>query len=190
ITAPAAPGQLVATPQDGQVSLAWGASASADTAGYRVYVSSDPDVLSATPVSVTGTSTVVTGLANGVTYYVAVRAVDRAGNESAPTATATVTPIDTTAAAAPTGLVAVPGDGHVLLSWDPVAAADLAGYRVYYSTTPGEWVRAPGTPTETTYDLVGLTNGTTYAVAVTAVDLAGNESVRSAPASATPAATP
>lgn len=184
-TAPAAPTGIVATPGDGQVSVTWTGSTSADVTGYRVYLTSDPFVAPA-PITVTGTGHVFTGLTNGVTYYVAVRAVDGAGNESTGTALRSVTPADTTPPAAPTGLVAQPGDGQVQLSWGDVDEDDVAGYRVYYSTTPGQRIQAPGAPVSPDYDLTGLTNGTTYVVVVTAVDESGNESADSAPVSVTP----
>ena len=48
-----------------------------------------------------------------------------------------------------------------------------------------------GSPTSSSsYDVTGLTNGTTYYFAVTSLDTTGNESAKSGPVSATPVAPP
>lgn len=71
----------------------------------------------------------------------------------------------------------------VTFAWDAVTATDLAGYRLYQSTTPGVYNKATGKvcdvlkPT-TTCTVAGVADGTYYWVA-TAYDTAGNESVYS-----------
>ncbi len=88
---------------------------------------------------------------------------------------------DTTAPPAPTGLGAVAGDEFVKLGWN--ASTDesgIANYRVYRN---GSFLRGTG---NTTYTDNGLSNGTTYYYAVSAVDGAGNESVKSGTVGATP----
>src|SRR5215510_9878192 len=78
---------------------------------------------------------------------------------------------------------------------DGSALTDLASYRVYYGTQsapcPGTTRAQVASPTSSpsanqtvTSRLTGLTAGTRYSVAVTAVDVAGNESVCSGVASA------
>lgn len=68
----------------------------------------------------------------------------------------------------------------IRVSWDANTETDLAGYKVYYGTTP--------TPSQgvdvgkvLTYDITNITPavGTNYYVAVTAYDTSGNESVLS-----------
>ena len=89
---------------------------------------------------------------------------------------------DTTPPPIPAGLAAVANpDGSVSLSWNPVQASDLGGYRVYRS-------EIPGVPTDSAHRIavmpVSLTEfrdasatfGMTYYYGVTAVDLIGNES--------------
>jgi len=96
---------------------------------------------------------------------------------------------DITPPAAPTGLVALTGDGRIDLDWNDSAEGDLGGYTVYRATVfGGPYSIASGGlvgPSQFTDD--GLTNGTTYYYVVTASDLTGNESMNSAEASATPA---
>ncbi len=70
----------VATAQAAQVSLAWDSSPSSNVAGYRIYYGQAPGNYSAnTPVDIVGkqtTSTVITGLQDGVPYYFAAKAYD------------------------------------------------------------------------------------------------------------------
>ena len=87
----------------------------------------------------------------------------------------------------PTGLVATAGDGQVSLSW--TATGDASSYNVYQATAAGGEgstpIRADVTYIGTT--ITGLSNGTTYYFAVTAVGGNG-ESLKSNEASATPQA--
>ncbi len=95
------------------------------------------------------------------------------------------------APAAPTGLAASAGNNSVSLSWNSNSEPDLDGYRVFRGTsTP---VSTAGSPlsgatllTAPNYLDATAVNGTTYYYVVTAVDLAGQASVGSLPASATP----
>jgi phosphatidylinositol-3-phosphatase len=99
---------------------------------------------------------------------------------------------DITPPSAPGGLTATAGDARVALNWN--AASDnvgVTGYRVYRRNSDGTWPAAPtaSTPAATrTFTDTGLTNGTAYMYRVTAIDAAGNQSVPSATASATPVA--
>ncbi|MCC7477101.1 fibronectin type III domain-containing protein [bacterium] len=99
-------------------------------------------------------------------------------------------PADTTAPAAPSGLSASPVAGGLELQWIPVIAADLAGYRVYYSNSTFGSTAAPNVKQVpylqggSRHLLAPLTQ--TTVVRVTAVDLSGNESPLSEIASATP----
>lgn len=82
---PAAPRGLYSVTGDNQATLRWLANTERDVAGYRIYMSECATGASC-PYdrvgSTTGTSFVVAGLANGLTRYFAVAAVDDAGNES------------------------------------------------------------------------------------------------------------
>jgi hypothetical protein len=96
---------------------------------------------------------------------------------------------DTTAPAAPTGLTATPGDGTVALAWQANTESDLAGYRVYRSTTTGgPYSALTSSPvTSTQFTDRTATNWTAYHYVVKAVDTSGNLSAVSGEASATPA---
>jgi subtilase family serine protease len=89
--APAAPTGLSASGGNSSVMLTWTAATGATS--YNVYQGTSSGNESAQPVQagLTGTSSTVTGLANGTSYYFTVVAVD-AGGASAPSAEASATP--------------------------------------------------------------------------------------------------
>ena len=67
-----------------------------------------------------------------------------------------------------------------VLTWDPVVAPSVSGYRVYYGTTPGKYLQSKGQGVNvgnaTTYTITGLSSGTRYYFVTTAYDASGNES--------------
>lgn len=76
-----------------------------------------------------------------------------------------------------------PGDGKITLSWD--ASTDnvgVKGYKIYYGKNSvtvdgGSYTNGPvDIGNKISYELSGLTNGAKYFFAVTAYDVAGNES--------------
>jgi chitodextrinase len=93
---------------------------------------------------------------------------------------------DTTPPAVPSGLNATARDARVDLSWSANGESDLDHYNVYRNNNNSKIA----SPTGSSYTDSGLTNGTTYSYAVTAVDKAGNESAKSGSVSATPQAPP
>jgi hypothetical protein len=81
---PEAPTGLVATSANAQVSLSWSSVVSGLSA-YRVYYASTPGVTkgNGTAVSVaSGTTALISGLANGTRYYFVVSALNSKGDES------------------------------------------------------------------------------------------------------------
>ncbi len=116
---PAAPTGVVATPGDGQVTVAWTATQGATS--YNLYWSSSAGVSKASGTKVPGVTSghVVTGLTNGTAYYFVVTAQSSAGEsaESSPAASAT------------------PFTGHVVtISWAPNRESGVnrpgGGYRI------------------------------------------------------------
>lgn len=65
---------------------------------------------------------------------------------------------------------------HLDLAWSPNEEPDLAGYRVYYGTSPREYIGFVDTGKVTTCRLDNLLDHVTYFISVTAYDRAGNES--------------
>lgn len=123
-----------------------------------------------------------------VTYRVISKKYLGAPQVASPQQSVTITTgQDTTPPPVPTGLTSTGGDGQASLSWSPVIAADLDGYRVYRAASEtGPWT-AIGDTDEEAFDATGLANGTLYWFAVASLDALGNESARSAPVSARPA---
>src|SRR5947209_8852548 len=102
---------------------------------------------------------------------------------SAAPVSVTVVANDVFPPATPTGLSAVftgtePGKLSIDLSWNPITERDVAGYNIYRdgSKINREPVKAPY------YRDLALKPNTQYRYEVTAVDLRGNESTRSTPA--------
>ncbi len=188
----AAPVLNSAVAGDGQVSLSW--SAVTGASGYRIYYKSGAGSYGTLPaVDAAGaTSWTVTGLTNGTAYSFVVVAyavipgspesVSAYSNERSATPVVPPPP-------APVLSAATAGNTQADLSWSAVAGA--TGYKVYYSTTPGQYIVIPpinaGNATAAT--VTGLANGTTYYFTVTAYN-AGGEGPRSNERSATPAAPP
>ena len=84
--------------------------------------------------------------------------------------------------AAPTITSAVGGDNEVVVTWGAVVDDGPVTYSVYLDEAP---TPVESDLTELTYTATGLDDDTDYVVEVTASDADGNESVRSAPETAT-----
>jgi Glycosyl hydrolase family 99/Fibronectin type III domain len=95
-TPPSAPGGVTATGGDGQVALSWNAATDdSGVTGYRVYRRNADGSWPATATASTPAGTrsfTDAGLTNGTSYNYRVTAIDGAGNESTPSATASGTP--------------------------------------------------------------------------------------------------
>ena len=167
---PTAPGPLTQTSSSAnQLSVAWvGSTDDGGVVGYGVTFDGS---YAGSAMSTTYT---FTGLTCGTSHSVSIDAVDAAGNRSTATTGIVASapcplpppPPPPTAPAAPTGLTvsAVSASGATL-AWIPTPGA--SSYRVYLgSTTQGDTVA-------TTFDLTGLTCGTTYTVGVDARNSTG-----------------
>lgn len=79
---------------------------------------------------------------------------------------------------APPAAQAPAATASLTFQWDPVAVPDLAGYKMYRSTTAGTYGSPIATlsASTTTYQMTNLTKGVTYFFAVSAYDTNGNES--------------
>ena len=164
--APSAPGAFVATGiSSSSVQLTWTASTdNRAVAGYRIWRGTTL-VATSPPTARTLTNT---RLAGGTAYTYTIRALDRAGNLSAPvTATATTRPIDT-APSAPGSLGATVTATSTRLSW--TAATDNIGVTGYRVWRDGLLV---GSTAALSFSVASLAPVTTYAWSVRAVDTAG-----------------
>jgi len=127
----------------------------------------------------------------GSQYFFSISAVTTVGRETAesqPSAPVSITPRDIFPPPVPTGLTAVNTAGAVDLLWNASHVNDLAGYNIYRRArgAPFERINKELAPTPVFHDAT-VSPGQDYEYAVTAIDLAGNESEKSKPASvATP----
>ena len=179
---PAAPSGLSATPGDGRVTLSWTDPGDASITKYQystdymigggngnigVGTFNDIDLTSLDSTSDPGfIKYTVTGLDNGVTYPLALRAVNPYGEGAPSTVNALMVP------AAPK-LSAAPGDGLVVLSWDDPDNLTISEYQLPQSDPPG-WSKITGSnATTTTHTVTRLTNYTGYSFQVRAVNETG-----------------
>jgi hypothetical protein len=130
-------------------------------------------------------SVVVRGLSRGTTYYFAIKTVDDADNVSGLSNVVRWDWIyDTAPPAAPTGLAAELENGtEARVRWSTNAEPDLAGYTVYRSLTPSGPFQAISPAGLTSAEFLDTTipagsSGVWYQVSAT--DVSGNESARSA----------
>lgn len=188
---PSAPIGFDVIPGNKKIDLSW--TAPSDPGSHTItdykyaYTTSDPTNhpnQAWKAIESTSTSHTLTGLTNGITYSIALRAVSGAGDGS-PTLQVSATPT----IPAPTNFTARAGDGEVRLSWTPptvVSGSPLMDYD--YSKDDGaNWATTGGDGTISTYIATGLTNGNSYTFKVRAVRNTENGAA-SASKSATPQA--
>src|SRR5678816_2251469 len=95
-----------------------------------------------------------------------------------------ITPEDKFPPPVPTGLAAVVSTGSIELVWEPSAAPDLAGYRIYRAAGAGPFEKLAEAREAPSYSDAKIEPGKSYRYAVTAFDKAGNESPMSGPVTA------
>jgi hypothetical protein len=172
----------VTSPQSAAVGVALNSSISAIFSETMTLNNASFTVTTNSGVAVTGSVTVTDNTATFVpsvnfdanteyTASISTAATDTTGNAL----TDTYSWSFTTAAATEVGTA--------ILSWDPVTAPDLSGYRVYYGTAPGTYLQSVGQGIEVgnvvTYNVTGLSSGTRYYFVATSVDTSGGESAYS-----------
>lgn len=182
---PGAPTGVLAIGGAGQATVSW--NAPGDTGGgalgdYTVTVTPG-----GATTSVTGTSTVVSGLTNGSSCVITVAATNAAGTGPA-VASNVVTPA--TVPDAP-GAVAVAevGDGWITITWVAPASdggSPIGSYTIAPSSGPPTTVQAPAVAATIT----GLTNGTTYTFSLFATNSIGSGPFATTASGATPIGLP
>ena len=197
-TTAGAPTSLVGTPGDAQASIAFTAPTSNGGATITNYEYSTDNgttwkafspVDATSPVVITIRSDAATGLVNGTTYNVKLRAVNEAGNGTDSDAVSTTPVAATTVPGAPTSLVATAGNAQASIAFTAPTSdggATITNYE--YSTDNGTTWKA-FSPVDATTPVVitirsdaatGLVNGTIYNVKLRAVNTAGTGTVSTA----------
>ncbi|MET9587656.1 PA14 domain-containing protein [Streptomyces sp. NPDC006539] len=169
--------------------VSWAKNKEMDLAGYRVYRRLKGTSYPAKPIATTTATsyTDTTVPKDGNVYYYEVRAYDKAGNASSGTADLGITTVDRTAPAAPKGVEenwAMGYPDRITLYWDSNTESDLAGYRVYRSTSTPVALTPENRLTGDTLSGGGYSGplpqtGAIYYYVVTAVDTHGHESAAS-----------
>lgn len=156
-----------------------------DWSGYKVYVGRAPGVYD-TSFTQTTRSRLITGLTEGVPYYVGVSIVDQAGLEGFITelsATPRSVPLP------PAGLMTQSLPNAVKLTWRQNWEMDLRGYNVYRTSTPSPgapFILRTSTPTTDTSWVDRVQVPGTFAYYATAVDSSGLQSTPSDTVSGSP----
>jgi len=201
-TAPAAPATVNVVYDTGvgsKMNISWSQPGDADLAGYYLYRSTDDsvyqEIYKITDKNILGFTD--TNLKQNTLYYYKVASYDTSGNISgfspvASNTTSNTARNDTEAPPKVTDLRALAVSGKVYLSWSASTHGDIQAYRIYRSTTPGNFnFSAPyGSVANNTYEDTGVTNGQYYYYVIKAADVDGNVSVKSNMVSAVPAPFP
>ena len=188
LPAPQLPVDVVATPGDRQIEITWTPTGTQPIA-YRVLAADaaaggvDASAAPYAPVQGQGLNRslafVDDGAANGQTRCYQVTALSYALQESAHTAPVCAAAVDLPPAA-PTGLTVYQVSSRVRLAWDPISAADLAGYRVQRSVDGGGFAPVGGLMSGTLFE-EPAEPGRLVAYRVQAVDSGGQAGPLSAP---------
>ena len=170
-------GRPSVTAGDGRLTVSWSAPSDGGSSitGYEVWYSPQTSSQSWTRTT-TATSVTLTGLTNGISYAVYVRAKNTIGSGSWSDA-ASGTPV---ASASVPGKPARPsvsaGDGSLTVSWSAPSngGATITSYGVWARSQDGTQERLQGAWNTTSVTLTGLTNGKTYNVFVRARNSVGD----------------
>ncbi len=186
---PGSPTNVVATPGPGRATVSWTPPASNGGGainGYILTASSSSGNVTKT-VAGGATATSLTGLTNGVTYSITIVARNVVGT-GPPSTPVNVTPAGVPNA--PTGVVAVAGNGSASITWLPPAftgGSPLTSYTVT-SNVGGFTTAVIGSQTNAVIN--GLSNGVAYRFRVFATNAVGNGPVSAYSLAVTPRGVP
>ena len=141
------------------------ATSDPSTTGYTVSAVPTSGSTITAPLSAGATSFTITGLTNGTSYTVTVKATNSIG-DSAASNSVSATP-NPPARAAVTGLTATPVTGGVDLSWSAPSGTAPNSYDVAVTAGGSAITGSPFNTTSTTYSVTSLTAGTLYTFTVT-----------------------
>ena len=170
---PAAPTIGTITPGNLQLSVAFtaGATNGATITNYEYSTDSGTNWTVRTPSNSTS-PLVITGLTNGVTYPIRLRAVNVVGSGTASSvvsATPRTVP-DQVGTVTPT-----PGSTSISLTWSAPynGGSSITGYKIERSTDLSGWTTVVASTTTIPYSVILLTSGSPYYFRVSAINVAG-----------------
>lgn len=173
-TAPDAPTGLAGALGNGQITLNWTAPAFDGGRDIDYYILYQDGV--ALPYYLTGPSTIINGLINGRTYSFAVSAHNLAGIGVLSVATSTSPSPAPTVPGTPSGLVAIPKNAEVSLSWKAPTRNGSSAIDYYIVYQDGIDITHSATNSTT---ISGLVNGHLYTFTVAAHNSAGTGAIAS-----------
>ena len=156
---------------DAQMTVSWDASAGATS--YNILYGTTSGNYPQKQTNVTSPYT-LTGLQNGLTYYVRIVAVNSNNGYLLSTSEASGEPFGPPPA--PAGLVLTAGGAQVNLNWNDVGGAD--SYKIYRGTSSGALSEIANSVTVSQYVDTSVTDGVTYYYAIMAYN--GQDSALSA----------
>ncbi len=172
---PPAPAGLSGRADESAVTLRW-SRGSNDVRGYSVHLGRQSEKYERTIDAGSVTSYKVTGLTNGVAYYLAVTAYNSRGRESGYSREVVVLPEDLPPSPPRDFIVLKSGHETLHLWWKPNREPDIGGYRIYWGTASGEYESSIDVGDRTRHELKNLVAEEKYHLAVTAYDRSGQES--------------
>lgn len=195
-TIPGKPTIISVNPGNSQISLTW--TAPTDTGGspithYMITYSTNSSWTTSRGIKQIGTSTstTITGLTNGQTYYFRVYSINSIGTSTTYDSSGGF--ILVTNPSVPRNFIATPGNGEALLSWLPPTdngGFPLINYVITYTDVAGGLTqRRYPSATDVSFNITGLTNGQSYTFNIIAKNSRGLSST-DASANATPMTTP
>ena len=189
VSVPAAPSNLAATAENGQVGLSWSASTGATSCNIYRWNGSSYAFLK----NVSGTSYTDAGLSNGTTYYYEVTALNSAGESGVSNAVSATPKASVTLPAAPSNLSARTASASQLnLTWKDNSTNET-GFVIDWATnssfTAG-LVSVTVGANVTSYHATGLAAGTKYYFRIRAINTAGSSANTSTASAVTLPAAP
>jgi hypothetical protein len=172
--APSAPSIDSITAGDGQLSVAFTAPSSNGGSAITDYEYSTDNGVTWVSAASTSSPIVITGLSNGTSYSVKLRAINSVGEGTASSAVSGTPATTGEGASAPLIDDVIPGDGQLSVYFaQPSDDGGSAITDYEYSTDNGvTWVSAASTVSPIV--ITGLSNGTSYSVMLRAVTSAGD----------------
>lgn len=175
------PNILSSNPNNSSVSLSWSVPHSESINSYKIKVYSSDGILLNTVSNIQSTSYNITGLTNGNTYKFRISSILKNKKEILSSEEIS-TPFNPTAPSAPSITSATSGNNSVSLVWSaPISdgGSPITSYKVYVYSNNVLLYTFTNIQT-TSYNVTGLTNGTSYEFKVSAVNEIGDSSLSTA----------
>ena len=172
------------------VELSWDPSTDGSVVSYKVYYGTLSGQYSSSIAYGDISDVVISGLADGQTYYFAVSAIDDDGNESA-LSNQVIYKVPSAADISLQAEASTAAMQAVDLTWTPSADSDVFGYAVFYGTQSGDYTNFVVFYGATEGVIPDLAGNTTYYFAVAPIDSYGIGSITTSEVAYTvPAAQP